>query len=192
MEPEGRGRPERQAPASDPQSCARSVGQCARRTLAILQGRGRRDRTAPEQLAPICLDYRARHIRCLSIDGAGDRQFGRVGIGEQKKTLRAVVHIAARCRRPSVQNDQGHPVVQNGKTQEFIVVRARNSGKRPIHVARVEFVSARTSHAENLFWLQMPNTIPSEEVQSQPALQGQFSTGLDSPTLLQQSSSRPG
>ena len=67
--------------------------------------------------------------------------------------------------RPSVQNDQGHPVVQEGNAREFIVVRAHNTGKRPVHVARVEFVSTRTGNPENLSWLQMPNTISSEEVQ---------------------------
>lgn len=67
--------------------------------------------------------------------------------------------------RPSVQNDQGHPVIQEGAAKEFVVVRAHNTGKRPVHVARVECVSTRTGKAENLSWLQMPNTIPSEEVQ---------------------------
>lgn len=67
--------------------------------------------------------------------------------------------------RPSVRNKQGHPVVQEGSAREFIVVRARNTGKRAVHVAHVEFVSARTGKAENLSWVTMPRTILPEKVQ---------------------------
>jgi len=104
---------------------------------------------------------------CLSTALAIGSLVAWVSANRRKLDLRLFISplVVGAGGRPSVQNDQGHPVVQNGNTQEFIVVRARNTGKRPIHVARVEFVSARTSHAENLFWLQMPNTIPSEEVQ---------------------------
>jgi hypothetical protein len=64
-----------------------------------------------------------------------------------------------------VQNDQGHPVIQEGAAREFLVVRAHNTGKRPVQVARVEFVDAHTGRAENLSWLLMPKTIPPDEVQ---------------------------
>jgi hypothetical protein len=67
--------------------------------------------------------------------------------------------------RARVQNDQGHPVVQEGEAAEFLVVRANNTGRRLIHVARVEFVNARTGNASNLSWLPMPRIIPPDEVQ---------------------------
>jgi hypothetical protein len=67
--------------------------------------------------------------------------------------------------RARVQNDQGHPVVQEGAAREFLVVRAHNTGKRPVQVARVEFVNAHTGNASNLSWLSMPKAIPPDEVQ---------------------------
>jgi hypothetical protein len=64
-----------------------------------------------------------------------------------------------------VQNEQGHPVVQNGAAREVIVVRAYNPGPRVVQVARVELLGPPGTPAENLSWVTLPRTIGPDEVQ---------------------------
>ena len=64
-----------------------------------------------------------------------------------------------------VQNEQGHPAVQEGEAAEFLVIRCQNPGRRAVKVARVDLVNSATGQSEHLTWLLMPTTIEPEEVQ---------------------------
>jgi hypothetical protein len=64
-----------------------------------------------------------------------------------------------------VQNEQGHPVVQNGSAREVVVVRAYNPGRRAVQVARVELLGPQGTPPENLSWLALPRTIQPDDVQ---------------------------